>query len=320
MSFFGGGTDYPPYVAKHGGAVLSTTFDKYSYVTCRWLPPFFDHKYHVTYSKIESAREIDEIRHPAIKEILLSYENGYEQGVEIHCDADLPARSGLGSSSAFVVGLLQAMEGLRGRYVSNEWLAKKAIHLEQNILKENVGSQDQVATAFGGLNVIHFHKNGSFSVDPLPLSESRKKLLNAHLLLFFTGFSRFSSAVAKTQLEKLEQNKAQLATMRAMVNQATEILVSDKDIRAFGELLHDTWKLKRGLSEEISTSEVDAIYEAARQHGAIGGKLLGAGGGGFIIFFVEPARQHDVVRALSGLIRVPFKFEDEGSRIIYYRT
>lgn len=320
MSFFGGGTDYPPYVAKHGGAVLSTTFDKYSYVTCRWLPPFFDHKYHVTYSKIESAREIDEIRHPAIKEILLSYENGYEQGVEIHCDADLPARSGLGSSSAFVVGLLQAMEGLRGRYVSNKWLAKKAIHLEQNILKENVGSQDQVATAFGGLNVIHFHKNGSFSVDPLPLSESRKKLLNAHLLLFFTGFSRFSSAVAKTQLEKLEQNKAQLATMRAMVNQATEILVSDRDIRAFGELLHDTWNLKRGLSEEISTSEVDAIYEAARQHGAIGGKLLGAGGGGFIIFFVEPARQHDVVRALSGLIRVPFKFEDEGSRIIYYRT
>ncbi|WP_165072491.1 kinase [Desulfovibrio sp. ZJ200] len=320
MSFFGGGTDYPTYVAQHGGAVLSTTFDKYSYVTCRWLPPFFDHKYHVTYSKIESAREIDEIRHPAIKEILLSYENGYEQGVEIHCDADLPARSGLGSSSAFVVGLLQAMEGLRGRHVSNEWLAKKAIHLEQNILKENVGSQDQVATSFGGLNVINFHKNGSFSVDPLPLSESRKKLLNSHLLLFFTGFSRFSSTVAKAQLEKMEENKAQLATMRAMVDQATEILVSDRDIRAFGELLHNTWILKRGLAQEVSTTEVDAIYEVARQHGAIGGKLLGAGGGGFIIFFVEPARQHDVVRALSGLIRVPFKFEDEGSRIIYYRT
>lgn len=320
MSFFGGGTDYPDYVSEHGGAVLSTTFDKYSYITCRWLPPFFDHKYHVTYSKIESAREIDEIRHPAIKEILLSYENGYEQGVEIHCDADLPARSGLGSSSAFVVGLLQAMEGLRGRRVSNEWLAKKAIYFEQNVLKENVGCQDQVATAFGGLNIIHFHKDGSFSVEPLPLSESRKNLLNSYLLLFFTGFSRFSTEIAKAQLDKMEQNTEQLATMRAMVNQAAEILGSNTDIRAFGELLHETWQLKRSLAKEISTSQVDRIYETARRHGAIGGKLLGAGGGGFIVFFVDPSNQSAVVRALSGLIRVPFRFENEGSRIIYYRT
>lgn len=320
MSFFGGGTDYPAWVAQHGGAVLSTTFDKYSYITCRWLPPFFDHKYHVTYSKMESAREISEIRHPAIKEILLCYENGYEQGVEIHCDADLPSRSGLGSSSAFVVGLLQAMEGLRGRHVSPEWLAKEAIRYEQDVLKENVGSQDQVAAAFGGLNIIHFSKDGGFSVEPLPLTAARKNLLNSHLLLLFTGFSRFSTVVAKAQVDKIKQNAEQLQIMRSMVDEAAEILVSEKDIRLFGELLHETWKLKRSLAQEVSTSDVDAIYETARAHGAIGGKLLGAGGGGFIILFVEPSRQNDVCRALSGLIRVPFKFEQEGSRIIYYRT
>ncbi len=320
MSFFGGGTDYPKWISSHGGAVLSTSFDKYSYITCRWLPPFFDHKYHVTYSKMESAREINEIRHPAIKAILLSYENGYEQGVEIHCDADLPSRSGLGSSSAFVVGLLQAMEGLRGRRVSTEWLAKEAIRFEQDVLKENVGSQDQVATAFGGLNIIHFHKNGGFSVEPLPLTMERKNLLNAHLLLLFTGFSRFSTVVAKAQVDQIKQNTMQLQTMRRMVDEAAEILVSNKDIREFGELLHETWRLKRSLAPEISNSDVDGIYETARRHGAIGGKLLGAGGGGFIVLFVEPSKQSDVTRALSGLVRVPFKFEDEGSRIIYYRT
>lgn len=320
MSFFGGGTDYPAYVDKFGGSVLSTTFDKYSYITCRWLPPFFDHKYHVTYSKMESAREIDEIRHPAIKKILLSYENGYEQGVEIHCDADLPARSGLGSSSAFVVGLLQAMEGLRGRLVSPEWLAKEAIRFEQKVLKENVGSQDQVAAAYGGINIIHFHKGGSFSVNPLPLSQERKNELNAHLMLLFTGLSRFSSTVAKAQVRQLDENTERLKILRCMVDEAAELLLSSRDIRAFGEMLHEMWMLKRKLATEISNNSIDQIYAVARENGAIGGKLLGAGGGGFIILFVEPTKQAAVARALNSLVRVPFRLENEGSRIIYYRT
>lgn len=321
ISFFGGGTDYPAWVAEHGGAVLSTTFDKYSYITCRWLPPFFDHRYHVTYSKIESATDIKEISHPAIKAVLNSYDqNGHEQGMEIHCDADLPARSGLGSSSTFVVGLLHVMEGLRGRLVSPNWLAERAIHFEQRVLKENVGSQDQIAAAFGGLNIIHFAKEGGYSVEPLPVSATRKKKFNQHLLLFFTGFSRMASEIAKSQIENMSRNTASLHTMRAMVDDAAHILVSERDLRSYGELLHASWQLKRGLSTQISTSKIDAIYDVARRNGAIGGKLLGAGGGGFLLFFVEPKHQGDVCQALSHLIRVPFTLEDEGSRIIYYRA
>jgi D-glycero-alpha-D-manno-heptose-7-phosphate kinase len=320
ISFFGGGTDYPAWVKQHGGAVLSTTFDKYSYITCRWLPPFFDHKYHVTYSKIENAKEVREIHHPAIKAVLSAYENGYEQGMEIHCDADLPARSGLGSSSSFVVGLLQVMEGLRGRRVTSEWLAREAIRYEQDVLKEHVGSQDQIATAYGGLNIIHFNRNGGFFVEPLPLPVMRQEQLNRQLMLFFTGFSRYSSEAAKAQINNMDNNAERLRCMRAMVDEAVEILASDRDLREFGELLHASWELKRELADEVSTSEVDAIYEKARRSGAVGGKLMGAGGGGFMVLFVEPSRQGDVCCALSHLIRVPFKFESEGSRIIYYRT
>ena len=319
ISFFGGGTDYPTWVEKNGGAVLSTTFDKYSYITCRWLPPFFDHKYHVTYSKMESVKGLDEICHPALREVLTAYENGYEQGVEIHCDADLPARSGLGSSSSFVVGLLHVMEGLRGRRVSAEWLAKEAIRYEQDVLDENVGYQDQVAAAYGGLNIIHFHRSGDFSVEPLPLQQKRIQDLNDHLLLFFTGLSRYSTNIAKKQVDNIEKNTAQLTTMRSMVDEAAKILSSAQDIRCFGELLHHAWTLKRSLASEVSSDDIDNIYTTAREHGAIGGKLLGAGGGGFFVFFVEPAKQVDVCRALSTLIRVPFKFENEGSRIIYYK-
>ena len=320
LSFFGGGTDYPAWVAQHGGAVLSTAIDKYSYITCRWLPPFFTHKYHVTYSKIESAKDALEINHPAIKAVLSSYdEQGYDQGVEIHCDADLPARSGVGSSSSFVVGLLHVMEGLRGRRVTPKWLAEEAIRFEQDVLQENVGSQDQVAAAFGGLNIIHFPRQGGFMVEPFPLPQARRELLNQHILLFFTGVSRHASQVAKSQIENIAKNTANLHRIRSMVDEAADILSSGCDIRAFGELLHESWMLKRGLSSEVSTSDVDQIYETARGNGAVGGKLLGAGGGGFIAFFVEPARQGDVCQALKHLIRVPFKFEDDGSRIIYYR-
>jgi D-glycero-alpha-D-manno-heptose-7-phosphate kinase len=319
LSFFGGGTDYPPWVARHGGAVLSTTFDKYSYITCRWMPPFFDHKYHVTYSKIENAREVREINHPALRAVLSAYMKGSARGVEIHCDADLPARSGLGTSSSFMVGLLQVMEGLHGRMASPEWLAREAIRFEQEVLKENVGSQDQVAAAYGGLNIISFHRKGGFFVEQPPLPSARAEQLNRCLVLFFTGFSRNSSDIVKTHMDNLDRNNARLHRMRAMVGEAVDILTGGRDLRLFGELMHEAWMLKRGLSETTSPPEVDQIYETARKHGAIGGKLLGAGGGGFIALFVEPEKQGEVCRVLGHLIRVPFKFEQDGSRIIYYR-
>jgi D-glycero-alpha-D-manno-heptose-7-phosphate kinase len=319
ISFFGGGTDHPGWVKKHGGAVLSTTFDKYNYITCRWLPPFLDYKFRVTYSKVESINAPQEIQHPALKAILSDYNKGYEQGVEIHCDSDLPSRSGLGSSSSFVVGLLHGLETLQGRYVGAEWLASEAIRYEQDVLKENVGSQDQIAAAYGGLNFIQFHKEGGFTVKPIPLLKERRQELNDHLLLFFTGLSRFSSEITKKQIENIDNNTARLTKMRGMVDDAIEILTSSNDIRAIGEMLHETWLLKRGLSSAVSTSEIDKTYEIARQNGAIGGKILGAGGGGFMLLFVEPSRQGDVCRALSSLIRVPFKFENDGSQVIYYR-
>ena len=317
ISFFGGGTDYPAWVEKHGGAVLSTSFDKYNYITCRHLPPFFDHKHRVTYSLVEHVHCVDEIRHPAIREVLKSYLD--EEGLELHCDADLPARSGLGSSSSFVVGLLHALEALRGRRVSPEWLAKEAIRFEQEVLGENVGYQDQVAAAFGGLNIIHFKPGGNFKVEPVILRPERKRALGQRLMLFFTGFVRFASEVAASQVANLEKKSSELKQMRVMVDEAVELLISDHELSEFGELLHQSWQYKRELSDKVSTGEIDQIYDRARAHGAVGGKLLGAGGGGFILFYVEPERQDEVRRALGDLIHVPFHFESGGSQIIYYR-
>ncbi|MDR2670039.1 MAG: kinase [Desulfovibrio sp.] len=315
ISFFGGGTDYPAWVEKHGGAVLSTTFDKYCYITCRKLPPFFDHKYRIAYSKLERVSSPSEIEHPAVRAVLHDYACG--QGMEIHCDDDLPARSGLGSSSSFMVGLLNAVHGLSGRRVSPRKLAEEAIRYEQEVLAENVGSQDQVAAAYGGLNIIRFLRDGDFRVEPLILPPGRKEALAARLMLFFTGFSRIASNIAGEQLDKMAVNERQLTAMREMVDQGVEILVSDTDLRCFGELLHDTWMIKRGLSEKISNDAIDAVYARARKAGAVGGKLLGAGGGGFLLLFAEPEQQDNVRKELEKLVHVPFKFEDEGAKIIY---
>ena len=316
ISFFGGGTDYPTWVQQYGGAVLSTTIDKYSYISCRWLPPFFDHKFRISYSKVENVNKPEEVQHPAIRALLAEY--NFEKGVEIHCDADLPARSGLGSSSSFIVGLLHATEGLLGRRVTAKWLAEEGIRFEQSVLRETVGSQDQVAAAFGGLNIIQFRKDGNFKVEPFILAGERKKALGENLMLFFTGFSRIASEVAKSQVSNMSSKTAQLQRMRAMVDDAAEILDSGQDLRLFGELLHEGWELKRGLSDKVSTDNIDSIYNRARTAGAIGGKLLGAGGGGFILFFV-PVKNQDAVRdALKDLIFVPFKFESNGSQVIYY--
>jgi D-glycero-alpha-D-manno-heptose-7-phosphate kinase len=316
ISFFGGGTDYPDWYLKHGGAVLSTTFDKYCYITCRELPPFFDHKYRIAYSVVENAKEICDIKNPAVRAVL--QEIGFDQGLEIHVDADLPARSGLGSSSSFIVGLLNSLYALKGKRLSRDFLAREAIRIEQEVISESVGSQDQTAAAYGGFNVIDFQQDGGLKIDPVILASDRKQLLNSHLMLFFTGFSRIASDIAKDKIANLDKKVDELHRMRRMVDEALDILSSNRDIREFGELLHTAWVCKQSLSEKVSTRQIDNIYDIARQAGAVGGKLLGAGGGGFMLLFVEPEKQSQVREALNGYVHVPFQFETGGSQVIYY--
>lgn len=317
ISFFGGGTDYPPWYKKNGGAVLSTSFDKYCYITCRELPPFFDYKYRIAYSKVENAKSILDIEHPVVRAVL--GEMGFDHGLEIHCDADLPARSGLGSSSSFVIGLLHSLSALQGKRVTKDWLVQEAIRIEQEVLLENVGSQDQAAAGYGGFNVIYFQQDGSLKVEPLVVSAQRKQELNDHLMLFFTGLSRNSSEIAKAQVTNITKKSDELHRMRAMVDSGVEILCDGQDICLFGELLHSGWMHKRSMSDQVSNSAIDTFYDSARKRGAIGGKLLGAGGGGFMLLFVKPEKQASVREALSKLIHVPFMFEATGSQVIYYQ-
>jgi D-glycero-alpha-D-manno-heptose-7-phosphate kinase len=315
ISFFGGGTDYPDWYRQNGGAVLSTTFDKYSYISCRELPPFFDHKHRIAYSKLEYVNETKEIEHPAIRGIF--NELNISRGMEIHCDADLPARSGLGSSSSFVVGMLQALKAQQGEYVSKEWLAKEAIRMEQSVLGECVGSQDQIAAAYGGFNFIEFKKGGDFIVSPLDISKERLEELNSHLLLFFTGFSRIASDIAKSKVANFVNRKDELIAIREQVEDAINILTSGRNIQEFGYLLDKAWQLKRNLSEKVSSDEIDQIYVRAKANGALGGKILGAGGGGFMLLFALPKNHAEIIHALQELIHVPFQFENTGTQIIY---
>jgi D-glycero-alpha-D-manno-heptose-7-phosphate kinase len=316
ISFFGGGTDYPAWYLKHGGAVLATTIDKYCYITCRYLPPFFEHKYCLIYSKMEYCQAIEEIAHPAVREVLRFL--GYERGLEIHHDGDLPARSGMGSSSAFTVGLLHALYALKGHIVSKKQLATESIHIEQDLLKETVGSQDQVLAAYGGLNHITFLPNGEVSVRPVTVAPERMRELNSHLMLFYTGIQRTASNVAESYVNGIEDRKRQLRIMKDLVEESVSILNSRQDINAFGELLHEAWQAKRSLSSSVSNSEVDDIFDLALSAGAVGGKLTGAGGGGFLLLFVPPSRQQQVREKLNRLIYVPFKFEFSGSQIIFF--
>lgn len=317
ISFFGGGTDYAAWYQEHGGVVLSTSIDKYCYISCRYLPPFFDHKYRVVYSKIENCKTIDQIEHPAVRAVL-GYMN-CNSGLEIHHDGDLPARSGLGSSSSFTVGLLHALSALKGNYIASQDLASQAIHIERDIIKENVGSQDQISAAHGGFNRIEFLRDGSFRVDPVILRQERLEEFQNHLMLFFTGFSRFASDIAKSKIDNLKNRTAELRRMTESVHEAIRILQSDAPIEEVGRLLDQNWKYKRSLSDKVSSPEIDQIYEAAMKAGAIGGKLLGAGGGGFMVFLVEPALQKKVREALGHLIHVPFRFENNGSRVVLYQ-
>lgn len=317
ISFFGGGTDYPIWYKEHGGAVLATSIDKYSYITCRYLPPFFEHKYRIVYSKTEHIQTIAEIRHPSVRETL-TFMN-IDHGLEIHHDGDLPARTGLGSSSAFTVGLINALYALKGNMVTKRQLALDAIHIEQDMIKENVGSQDQTSAAFGGFNKIEFGGQQDIQVNPITISNKKLQNLHDHLMLFFTGFSRTASEIAGEQIKKTPSKTDELIKMLDMVDEAIHILNSGSaDITDFGRLLHESWMIKRGLTDKITTSQIDKIYETALQAGALGGKLLGAGGGGFILFFVEPEFQPKVKEKLKNLLYVPFKFDTLGSQIIYY--
>lgn len=316
ISFFGGGTDYPAWYRKHGGAVLATSIDKYCYLTARYLPPFFEHRIRVVYSKIENCRELDEISHPAVREVLRFLR--FERGAEIHHDGDLPARSGIGSSSSFCVGLLHALYALLGRMPTKQQLAAEAIRIEQEILRETVGSQDQVTAAHGGFNHVVFAPSGEIRVHPVTVSPDRIADLESHLLLFFTGIKRSSSDVALSYAEDLEARKRHLRVAKDLVDEALAVLLAPGDLTGFGELLHEAWIAKRELSDQVSTVEIDEIYQLALGAGAVGGKLLGAGGGGFLLLFAPPEHHERLRQKLGRLIHVPFHFEFGGSQIIFY--
>lgn len=315
MSFFGGGTDMPEFFNENGGAVLSTTFDKYCYVNVRHLPRFFDYATELSYSKTERVNSIMEIQHPAIRkamEMLDMHE------IRLTYEADLPARSGLGTSSSFAVGMLNAFYALKGKYADKKKLADEAIYLERILCKEAGGWQDQIAASYGGFNRINFHEN-QYEVLPIIISSERKKRLNDNLMMFFTGFTRFSSDIQKANNITADEKKAQLQEMLMLVDEAEAVLTdNNRDLDDFGRLLDRTWKLKRKTGSQITTDSIDVIYNKAIESGALGGKLLGAGGGGFFIFYVPPENQISVKVALKDFMYVPFEFENGGTRVIHY--
>jgi len=316
ISFFGGGTDYPAWFHEHGGAVLATTINRYCYIHCRPLPPFFRHKSRIVWSQVELVDNHAEIVHPSVNAVLKTLK--VSQGVEIHHTGDLPARSGLGSSSAFTVGLLHAVHAMNGELTSKRELASEAIHIEQDVLNENVGVQDQIQTAFGGLNRIEIGRDGHFDVRPLVIPDDRLQALEESLLLVYTGVSRTASSVASAQVAAIPQRTRQLETMARMVDEAIGVLSGSAPLRDFGRLLHEGWQYKKSLTASIAPAFVDEIYATAMAAGADGGKLLGAGGGGFMLFFVDPGRRQAVLDALERLLVVPFAFERQGTHIVFY--
>lgn len=316
MSFFGGGTDMEDYFRENSGAVLSTTFDKYCYVNVRHLPRFFDYSTELSYSKTERVTDVNDINHPAIREAMKML-NMHE--IRLTYEADLPARSGLGTSSSFAVGMLNAFYALKGKYADKKKLADEAIYLERVLCNEAGGWQDQIAASFGGFNRINFGSYG-YEVLPIIISPERKKRLNDNLLMFFTGFTRFSSEVQKANAASSPTDKKiMLNQMYDLVDEAEAILVNkDRNLDDFGRLLDNTWKLKRRTGGSVSTNSIDELYAKGMQAGALGGKLLGAGGGGFLVFYVQPEKQNEVRKAMSDLMHIPFKFENGGTRVIYY--
>ncbi len=317
ISFFGGGTDYPVWYREHGGAVLSTAIDKCCYITSRWLPPFFEYQSRVSYSRIENVNDNNTIEHPSARECLQFLDvNG---GVEIHHVADLPARTGLGTSSAFTVGLLLGLYALKNQMRDKHALAVDALHVEQNLIREAVGSQDQVSAAYGGFNRINFNQDDSFEVKRVLTAPARLAALEQNLALYFTGFSRIASEIAQEQVRVTPQRTKELKTMFQMVGEAEDIVTNPhRSLDEFGRLLHEGWKVKRSLTQKITNSDINEIYEAGLDAGALGGKLLGAGGGGFLLLYVPPERRDDVRRRLKKLLCVPFAFSNRGSQVIVY--
>ena len=317
ISFFGGGTDYPVWYHQHGGAVLSTTINKCCYITCRWLPPFFEYHSRVSYTRVENVGANNAIEHPSARGCLQFL--GIDDGVEIHHVADLPARAGLGTSSAFTVGLLLALYGLKDQMRDKRALAADAIHVEQDVLQEAVGAQDQVSAAHGGLNRINFHQSGDVEVKPILTAPSRLAELEQHLALYFTGFSRIASEIAKEQIRMTPQRANELHAMKQLVDEGESILASPgRPLEEFGRLLHEGWKIKKTLSQKISNTNIDDIYEAGLSAGALGGKLLGAGGGGFMLFFVPPDRRQALREKLKKHLCIPFAFSNRGSHVVVY--
>ena len=316
ISFFGGGTDYPSWYLKHGGAVLATTIDKYCYLTCRYLPPFFPHKFHVVWSIIETCQTVDEIIHPAVRETIRYF--GIDEALSIHHQGDLPARSGMGSSSAFTVGIMHALYAFQGQMVNKLQLAQESIYIEQEVLKETVGSQDQISAAQGGFNHITFSQNGEIAVHPLTIPNERVQDLNDHLMLFYTGIARTAADIAQSYVPEIESNSRQLNLIFEMVDEGITILNSSESILRFGRLLDDAWKVKRSLSDQVTNAVIDQLYASAISAGAIGGKITGAGGGGFLLVFAEPHFHEKIKDKLGQLIHIPFDFEYSGSQIIFF--
>jgi D-glycero-alpha-D-manno-heptose-7-phosphate kinase len=317
ISFFGGGTDYPIWYRQHGGAVLATTINKCCYITCRHLPPFFEYHSRISYSKVENVSSNNSIEHPSVRACLQF--SGIDEGVEIHHVADLPARTGLGTSSAFTVGLLLALYALKERMRDQHALASDAIHVEQELLKEAVGAQDQVSAAYGGFNRINFHTDGTIEAKRVVTTQSRLSELEQHLALYFTGFARTASEIAKEQIRMTPHRERELIAMHEMVNEGEAILTNPtRSINEFGRLLHENWKIKRTLTKNISNTSIDDIYQAGLDAGALGGKLLGAGGGGFMLFFVPPERREALRVRLKNFLCVPFAFSNRGSHVVVY--
>ena len=315
MSFFGGGTDMESFFMENGGAVLSTTFDKYCYVNVRHLPRFFDYSTELSYAKIERVTDVNDIQHPAIREAMKMLDM---HEIRLTYEADLPARSGLGTSSSFAVGMINAFYALKGKYADKKKLADAAIYLERELCKEAGGWQDQIAASYGGFNRINFNSDG-YEVLPLIINPERKRQLNNNLMMFFTGFTRFSSDVQKANASNKADKVNQLKEMLALVDEAEKVLVDKQsDLDEFGRLLDHTWRIKRKTGNTVSTNSIDELYDKGLKAGALGGKLLGAGGGGFLVFYVEPDKQEKVKKAMEDLLYIPFEFEDGGTRVINY--
>ena len=316
MSFFGGGSDIPDFFNKYTGAVLSTTFNKYCHVNVRHLPPFFDYSTEIVYSEIERVKAIKDIKHPSVRNAMKMLDM---HELRLTYEADLPARTGLGTSSSFAVGMLNAFYALKGKYVDRKKLADDAIYLERVLCNEAGGWQDQIAAAFGGFNRIDFFDN-QYTVSPVIIHPNRKKELNERLLMYFTGFSRFSSDIQKSS-KSIEEKKTNLLKMVKMVDEAEKVLLDrDRSLDDFGYMLDETWRLKRGTGHKVSTSKIDEIYDRALKAGAIGGKLLGAGGGGFLVFYVPEGKKEQVMDRMKDYLHIPFLFEDAGAQIVYYSS